>query len=429
MGENIIRLEGQVFHWNLGGVDRPFINVTLPFRTARALFKPDIYSALSGQGEQRAHYEPHVRKLAYDMSEGAFTPCGITVGTRQKHRDALQYAGENNSLVLLECGPDTPPLPLLNGNHRYGALNKIRERLMEELQDKCGEPNERFEEIQAELDLLDNLPITAMVLLNGNTKDDFLNLQKGKPVDTSHILSLQIQQHLVSDKDAPYYELGMRVAKLLYKREDSPFHNKIRFDTRTNEKTLLTRLPINTLMGKGGSDLGTSLYGLAKIVKGVEPADDKMKAEDVADLFVNCLNVVKEFSPEVFELGKVLTPPPEGTKGSATMLVGLVNIYAYCLGTDSFNENDFVGAVKEVLNEEVDGNFSGPIKRKLLGKFAKAVFKNVDVPKHSGVPVRLIELLSASTLGVQPLPKKRGRPKKVVVTTETPSTEATAAAS
>ena len=84
------------------------------------------------------------------------------------------------------------------------------------------------------------------------------------------------------------------------------------------------------------------------------------------------------------------------------------------LGHESPTEDDMtrlVAAVKYALNETVDGNFSSPVKRKLLGIFAKNFFSDMPGDKYDDLPVALLRTLSASAFGVTPLPKEKKEPK------------------
>ena len=66
------------------------------------------------------------------------------------------------------------------------------------------------------------------------------------------------------------------------------------------------------------------------------------------------------------------------------------------------------------LDEAVNGGFSGPLKRQLMGKFARAFFTaaGFDGDRHDGLPLSLLKVLSASTFAAAPLPKEP-KPKKV----------------
>jgi glycosylphosphatidylinositol transamidase (GPIT) subunit GPI8 len=44
---------------------------------------------------------------------------------------------------------------------------------------------------------LTDAPVEFFVFLNGDTQKDFLNFQKGRPVDSAHLLSMTVQRGLV----------------------------------------------------------------------------------------------------------------------------------------------------------------------------------------------------------------------------------------
>src|SRR5262249_3616662 len=145
----------------------------------------------------------------------------------------------------------------------------------------------------------------------------------------------------------------------------------IRFDSRG-----LTALPVSTLCAKGASDLGTSLVGLAKVGLASGAAWD---AERLAGCVVAAYQGLQKQAPQLLEEGKALTPGAIGTRGSATMLIGLGICLAYrtmLLGRDKPDEllTGMVDTAKGTFDEKVNGGFSGPMKRQLLGWFARLFF-------------------------------------------------------
>ena len=100
------------------------------------------------------------------------------------------------------------------------------------------------------------------------------------------------------------------------------------------------------------------------------------------------------------------------------MLTGVGLCLAYrlvALGKAKADATDLaklVEAAEYSLNKSAKGNFSGPVKRALLGKFAKEFFADLsEAPRHQGVPVSLLKTLSCSTFAVTPLPKPKKEPK------------------
>jgi hypothetical protein len=112
----------------------------------------------------------------------------------------------------------------------------------------------------------------------------------------------------------------------------------------------------------------------------------------------------------------VLTPPPDGSRGSATMWIGLGNLLAYRLtlpDDGSVITDSLVEAAKQVCDHTVRGNFSGPKKRELLGEIVFKFFATVkNVPFYKDeIPQELVDLLSYSTFAIKKPKKVKAKPK------------------
>jgi hypothetical protein len=382
-----ITLKDKVHNWGLAG-DRRFLSLVLPYGEARTIFRPDVYNALNGRGEQRQEIDGHVRAIRKDMMEGNFTPTPVSAGLRKRHLERLVECGKGE--VSLEVDPGDP-LPLTDGQQRFGALRQIAE-----LAEQAGD---------AELlDKVLGLPVSVMVHVDGDTQRDFLNLQKGKPVATDHLLSLRIQQKLVGEKDYASVKLAADTAKALNGSVESPFHKIVRFDSKG-----MGSLPLTTLCSRGASDLGTSLVGLARVGLSASIKDSKKLAYYV----VSVANGLREHAPELLGDGLPLTPPPEGTRGSCTMLVGLAVCLAYRLKVlgralpEAEDLEKMAEAAKATMARPISGNFSSQTKRLLLREFAAEFFADLKVERHEGVPAELVRTLSASAYGCRPIAKAK----------------------
>jgi hypothetical protein len=374
-----MELSGTVSNWQLNGTSRKYIVATLPFSTAREIFRPDLYKADNGEGEQRSIFPTHARNLKKDMLADAYTPTAVAVGMNDKVAATLVEESDGK-VAKFTVDDKTGHLPLIDGGHRFDALdNLVKEGKKEALE----------------------VPITALIYLDNRNKENFLNAQKGRPVDKAHIMSLQVGAELTDPKVGKYLRTAFDIAKILNTEPTSPFCRFIKFDSRS-----IAPLPISTLSAKGASDLGTSLVGLAKIVHKAGK-DATWGASAVIDAF----QAVKAKAPELLELGRVLTPPPDGSRGSATMWIGLGNLLAYRLtlpDDGSVVTDSLVEAAKQVCDHTVRGNFSGPKKRELLGEIAFTFFATVkNVPFYKDeIPQELVDLLSYSTFDIK-------KPKKV----------------
>jgi hypothetical protein len=402
-----IKFSGHVNKWKLNGAERNYIVVTLPFKTAREVLKPNLYTADTGDGEQRQIFPSHVRSIRKDMADDKFTPMPVAAGLNDKLANALTQSVDG-SIANLTIDDSTGSLPLIDGGHRFNALEKLVEQGVE--------------------DAL-NVPITTIIFLDNRNKENFLNAQKGRTVDKAHMLSLQVGAELTNSKIGPFLRTALEIAKILNEDEKSPFHRFVQFDSRKG----IGLLPISTLSAKGGSDLGTSLVGTAKIVQAAGK-DAQWGAQAIIDAF----QAINSKAKHLLEVGRPLTPPPGGSRGSATMWIGLGNLLAYRKSLpnpvpDEEITESLVEAIKKICDHPIRGNFSGPKKRELLGEIAYSFFGEVNnVPFYNDeIPQGLVDILSYSTFSLKkpkkvkkpkaekkPAPstgtgKKRGRPKKV----------------
>lgn len=381
-------VKNKIEKFGLANAERKYLVVTVDFNTARKIFSPDRYRAETGSGEQRELVTTHVKTLRREMEEGNYTPTPVSVGLRSEQEGVTLVQEDNGDAATLTL-QDGSTLPLLDGGHRFSAMEWL-----------WGQ--DAFKEA------IGNSSVTALVLLDGNTKKDFLNLQKGRPVDKSHIHSLSIQEKLINKKDVDVLTLAYNTAMLLNSDEKSPFFKQIRFDSAG-----VSGIPISSLSSKGASDIVTSLVGGAKIALAAGK-DSAWLAKNIVTAFL----YLKEGAKDLLERGMKLAPPPDGTKGSATLLIAMGNLLAarvFLRGNseaETVDVQSLVSAAKKALGGEVGGNFSGPLKRKIMGDFAEFFFADVVAKEdaHFGVPKKLINLLSTSTFATPKMEKE----KKVV---------------
>lgn len=397
-------LTGEATKWVLLDNERNYGTVqNLPFRDANELIMAVPFNGEKGTGSQRGLLDSHVKKLKKEMREGTFTPTAVSASCSKKHLKGLSVQGGR---FTLDVNSDDP-LVQSDGGHRFEALKLLAKDLKKDL-DASPDAGDA-EAIRRWLAQVDDLPVTVTVYFDGDAQKDFVNLQAGKPVDATHVLSLRVKKGMDAD---PAVKLAFEVAKVLNGTPGSPFHGYIRFDSRGT-----LPLPVNTLCARGASDVATSLVGLARI--GLLAGKDE---QWLADTFMAAYKAVEARAPELLKYGRVLTPiKNEGKKGQSTMLVGVATMLAYRLASqhrDKPTDEDLsavADAARETMQETVLGNFSGPMKRQLMGDYASNVLRDLEVAKHDSagkeIPVELIKCLSASTFAVEPLPKEP-KPKK-----------------
>lgn len=391
-------LTGNYQTWTFNGNSRRYADVNLTYQEAKEIIRPVKYSALTGTGEQRALIEPHVRKLKREVLEGNYTPTQMSAGLQKKHRSKLSL---QDGKFTLPVDP-AAPLSQTDGQHRYAAISAIESELTELLEKADEKEKARLETRLAELR---SLPCGFRIYFDGDPKSDFINLQAGRAVDSSHMFSLKIHQQVTDD---PSLKLAFNIAKVLHKDAASPFHELIRFDSRALSKgSLFKQLPISTLCAKGTSDIGVSLIGLAKVglLFGCDQAERLAK-------FVTVTASTILANGTLGQAGKALTPPRNsGSKGSSTMIIGVAIAAAFKTLSEGRLELDTTeitflnDCMAETLDVEIDGNFSGVFKRRLLGGFTRLYLETCG-ELHDGIPVKLLEVLSSSTYNAESLPRR-----------------------
>ncbi len=281
--------------------------------------------------------------------------------------------------------------------------------------------------------MIDADDITMLILLDYR-KADFDNLQEGRPVNKSHRLSMRLKEGLIDEKKRPGLEFSQKVLYLLNENPESHLHKQVKFDSGSTAP-----LEFSSLAATGGSDLGTSVYGGARI--SLYDNNDyasfstgkQRTPEWLASMYVAAFQAIHkhgdtvEFKhpvtgevvliPSVLQQNYPLCPTPGGTKGGSSLLNGLGNMLAFRMawqGKDEPQPKDlkhFVECVQDTFGLELDGNFGGPFKRQLLGAFAQRYF--ADILQSDGeeentkkltpigeIPYLLTLILTRSTLDI-----------------------------
>lgn len=404
-----LTIKGEVQQWDLSGTGkgREYIVTNVNYGKARRMARPYLFSATTGEGEQRDSMKARVRELRKAIEDNKFSPTVWYAGVRPTHT-----IDRNKKMATITITPDSL-LPLLDAGHRRLALEELR---------KEGGATQRK---------VDNLPITMMVSLNpAYTKQDFINYQNVKAVDSGQLLTMKItSQNGLKKGQQPFYNVALEIAKMLHVTDTSHLFRLVKFDTQSGGS-----LKFKTLAQNSKSDLGTSLYGSAMITK-----DAGKDAEWMATQLLFAYETVLAEAPELLKKGCILAPEPDGTVGGSTMLIGLGNMMAYrmkLLGRDIPTEVDnqvFINAVHNTFDGEmVDGNFPSTRKRAYMANFAAELFRDLIededsvVGGHEGIPITLCLLLGTSAFNVSVISKpkgKRGRKPKA-----TPPVEETAPA-
>lgn len=399
MSEPTLVIEGEVQTWGVAEFSRRYLQGVLPYRVARQVFQPELYDAAKGRGEQRPEIKAHTRAIARDILAGQFTPTTISAGVRKSQAKTVEY---KSGRARLSVDPASP-LPLTDGQQRFGALRSILETAVK------AENAELVSQVES-------LPIPFVLHLDGDTQRDFIALQLGRSIDAAHLLSLKAQQKMLPAKDQDVVLLAQEIAKALNADIASPFFKSVRLDARG-----CGPLPVTTLCARTAGDLAVSLVGLAKVGTAMGVREPKA----LAGYVVAAYKAVSQ-APGLIGQGYPLCPPPDGTKGGATLLIGLAVCLAYRLKADDRTEPDaddldrLLESALAVFMTPLNGSLSSSDKRNLIKQFA-VEFLGACGPFHHEVPEELQRILSASAFANRPLPRAPNAAEAVVQQGSVPS--------
>jgi hypothetical protein len=260
---------------------------------------------------------------------------------------------------------------------------------------------EEFEKDKKLYEMVMGLPIELIIFLDGSPRRDFINLQKGRTVDSSHMQSIRIVEGLAT----PDETLADQVARCINGDMDSPYRFQIKFDSHGTYP-----MNVGTFTSKGASGLSTSLIGLARVGRSFDPNVDSRWLADVMLAAVDAISKEPDISAE----GMPLCPPPNGNRGTATMLICPAICLAYRLLSEErkdITEADLsrvVAAAKGSLYRPCV-SLTAQTKRGLAGKFACEYFSDLEEGIHDGIPVKLLESIPPSSFGISPLPRKKAK--------------------
>jgi hypothetical protein len=384
-------ITGKLVRWTLdpaGEQRRDYVVVTLPFKQAHALFRPDYFNGGTGKGEQRKVVESHKKKLVREFAGHAYTPTPFGVGLSKKQQAECVVVDGDDVTITIEDGKY---LKRTDGNHRDGSLLELLEKAREDGNESLAS-------------LIENAPVTTMIYLNGDPQEDFINLQSGKTVDANHLLTMKLRRKGLGEKLQGDMERALEIARLLTTTDASPFHTYIQLDTRGT-----AWLKFNSIAARGSSDLSTSLLGLARVAPSASPA----WLASVVCAVSNALSL-DENSGLTGE-GMPLAHPREGVVGSACLLVGVAICVAYRLSLRPVEERDLgeedlaaiVDAADKALGRPAD-DLSAAAKRRLIREFAISYFSGLGeedgVTFHDNLPVGLLDSIPPSAYQSRPLP-------------------------
>lgn len=383
-------IEGVVREFRVKDHIREYIMVTMTLGDAWKYTRPNLFTIQTGEGEQRGVVESHIKKLVRECRQGNFTPTPWTAALLDGHRERLEYEEGPPRRVRLEVSEDQP-LSLPDASHRRMAFKRLLDT--GEMSADC--------------------PVDVLVLLAGNTRQDFVNLQSGRPVESSHLLSIRILNGMLGQKEQPACEMAQEIAGLLNDNKRSRFYRKIRFGSTGSYP-----IRFSTIMGRAPSDSSTSLVGLGRLALAFE--QDRSTGSKLLAGLVNTLadRLVEEAPDLAEEMHRHLTLPPDHSLCSLHLFLGVTVLAAYetlrlrqrALPDAVFQR--LVACARQIWPGEVyDSSLSAPLRRKMMGQFARHFYAGESAlpgGNHEGLPVELLQIISTSAYDASKLPDLRG---------------------
>lgn len=332
--------------------ERQFLLKTFRFKDFRRYFEVCVYDDETGEGEQRAQTEAHVKKIRDAIMDNEYTPTTFTVAVPS---DTIQ----DGAIVFSK-------LPLIDGGHRLAALLKI------------------YEKEQGLREAIDRLPMPTMLLIDSDTKKDFVNLQKGRPADPTQILSMNIRSSSFKSDEQKQYEFARDVARLLNTKKGSPFFGYIKFDTKSASKGVKGAAIIkkdNSVLTLGGA------YSLCQKYK--------LSPEQYVDYAVSAYSSFKH--TQAFEKGNFLHG--EGTNCPFSMLIALMNVGALAKSAKITPNWEYGLAVLAIPKES--RSFSSNRRQSLLYDVCYNLFEDVNCEKEQDIPKVLIDVFGYKSFNLK----------------------------
>jgi hypothetical protein len=415
-------LEGIARRWGVGhaeGQGRRFDQVWLTYGDLKGAVLPYAFNAETGKGEGRDADPKRVKALRKELEAGRFTPGAFAASIGPEHAQHLHW-GADGVTYHLELDSQHYPLRLTDGTQRLRCLEEIR-ALYEERRKGTDSESER-QLWAAKIYALDNQPISVMIHFDGDSQQDFVNLQESKKADATHKKSLKIIREARKAADRTTLDLGLE----LHKNPGSPFFDCLRFDSRP-----LHTLPFAAICPSGPADRACSVVGMSEV--GVAYGKDaKWLSQVLTDSYQFLLD--HESTVPALDWDKLLATQDNcGGKSSAALMLGIGTCMSYRLakrGAVSPDAGDYKALAVGVLGalDKRGGRTDGGKRRILIGEFAKSFFADSDCEKYEGVPEELVGLLSPGTFALSPKPKKKkesqAKPEKKPAKTRKKATQA-----
>jgi hypothetical protein len=388
----MLTLKGKVQKFDLTGESnrgRSYITVDTNFGTLERYFKVSVYDVATRSGEQREPIQRRVNYLKKQISNERYTPDVFQASIATV--DQLKFDDKGNVQVTLD---ENAKLALLNGLQRFTALKQIK--------------NDSSDTTVSRK--IDNLPIPMLLYLQPEKrKMDFANLNNDQPVSRSHLLNIRIDEGLVDPKKQKFLETARNIAIAVNKDDVGPFYRMVSFGG--NES--VAPLSLSALASDRKGDGIMTLFYTARLLRNMEATPDSFYEN------LNYIYAAIKNHTSAADIGNLLCVPPEGPRGAANLLIGVVNQWMYYLYLHQRNKPtakdiEVLQAALTEFESPVDGDLSSKRRKTLMKNFAQTLFQSIsedddsNIACHFGIPISLLVTVGNSCFDVDAPPKALG---------------------
>ena len=334
------------------------------------------YDAQNNDGEQRGLNTTHLKNLKKAILSNSFTPSPITLFVEDN-----QFTIKG-SMATLHFDKDEP-FRVIDGGHRLAAFESIAH--------KDVKLSRRIKSMQ--------LPV--IFVLGGSPRDNFINLQMGKAVDRSQLLSMKVQSNGFTGETKRHYDWAHEACSLLHNSSNSPLFGVFKFDSSSDG------VGFNAVARNSSSDNITTFLGASKLAKhyGLSPKD---YVKFLVEVYMLC------YKANLMTQGKILCLPPTGKVVSMNVFIGVVNVLLFMKQNNmEINSDTTKDILKTHLNDitNLSNKFSATGRREFFKVLCGDLFKDSNLPSYEGIPESFLNIFSGSSVAIK-MPKETKNKKK-----------------
>lgn len=381
--------------------DRRYAFFVISYSDFREFFEVKAYSDAKGQGFQREADKSWTPRLAREMRAGNFSPTAFYAGIYpvNKKQVVIRTDKETGEEVVDLFWDAKHPFSVTDGGHRRASLDRII-------------ADAKLPESQRALANNQQIPI-MMMLDEHHVETDFLNYQKGKPVNKTLKAAMEMMFGEKDPQKRDYIMRSNRIAKLLNANDQSHFYRVISFDS-----PIARTQGFNTVAVDTAGNIGSSLYAASLMIHPSQFDKDEAWA---AAIYVAAWRAIRDRTvrsdhevgnAQVLEQGKMLIPfvIPGGSKGASKFITAIGNMLMWRIGftgteLSSPDGEALLQRIAAIVDNGMDrrGQWSGSDVRNELRMFAQSFFEDMAgtaTPFFDELPIPIFDVFPASNFAL-----------------------------